>query len=140
MQSSAITNPQADDTTIMALHEAGKTQDEIAQIIGNINRSTISRRLKQLTPRKSTDIFKAKRADVLAEMQRKIMDRCTVTDIKSATMLQKVTAVGILYDKEQIERGRGGDARPMIVIQIKGDVQSVQCQAVNKAVNESPNG
>jgi len=112
------TNPQADDATLLALHEAGKSQEEIAQMIGNVHRSTISRRLKQLTPRKSTEIFKIHRADILAEFQRKIMSACTSAEIKKMVASRGMTDFGILYDKEQIERGHGADARPMVMIQI----------------------
>jgi len=125
----AKTNPQADDATLLALHEAGKSQEEIAQMIGNVHRSTISRRLKQLTPRKSTEIFKIHRADILAEFQRKIMSACTSAEIKKMVASRGMTDFGILYDKEQIERGHGADARPLVVIQIN--------TAVDKAVDNS---
>ncbi len=65
--------------------------------------------------------YKEHRADILAGLQEKILATIDEEEIKKATVLQKVTSAGILYDKEQIERGHGGDARPMIVIQIKGD-------------------
>jgi len=127
----AKTNPQADDATLLALHEAGKSQEEIAQMIGNVHRSTISRRLKQLTPRKSTEIFKIHRADILAEFQRKIMSACTSAEIKKMVASRGMTDFGILYDKEQIERGHGADARPLVVIQIN--------TAVDKAVDITTN-
>jgi hypothetical protein len=144
MQASAITNPLADNATLLALHEAGKTQEQIAQILGGLDRSTISRRLKQLTPRNATEIFKNRRADILAEMQRKIMGRLTTTDIKSANLLQKVTATGILYDKERIERGLSdASTRPLVVIQVRGDhaqttIQSGQVEGNKAGIDVMP--
>lgn len=114
-----MTIANRDNAAILALHEAGKTQQEIAHIIGNIDRSTISRRLKHLTPRKSTEIFKSQRADILAEMQRKILGSCTPADLKKMQPAQKITAAAILYDKERIERGLSdGASKPMIMVQI----------------------
>ena len=139
-QSTALYHPTADDSTIQALSDAGKSSREIARIVGNIAHGTIAKRLKHLTPRKATEIFKGHRADIFAELGRKLASTLDAKAIKEMHPRDRFLALGLVYDKEQIERGRGGDARPMIVIQIKGDVQSVQCQAVDNPVSGTQNG
>ena len=110
------TNPQADDATLLALHEAGKASRQIEAILGGIDHSTICKRLKHLTPRKTTEIFKALRADIFAEKQRKLL---MASDREPASSQSRIAmAVGIYYDKEQIERGHGVDTRPLVMIQI----------------------
>lgn len=120
---------------IVALHEAGVPTRQIEKVIGTLDHSTIARRLKHLTPRKTTQIYRELKADILAEKQRKLLMQSDSVNAKDARDL--ATAFGIYYDKEQVERGQGGDSRPMIVIQIKGNVQSI---AVDKPVNASDNG
>jgi SOS-response transcriptional repressor LexA len=118
-QAARLTKP--DDDSLMALHEAGKSTREIATALGGISYATVSRRLKHLTPRKSTEIFKTHKADILSEMQRKILSTCNVAAIKEMCVRDRFTAFGILHDKEQAERGLAGNqAHPMVVIQIRG--------------------
>lgn len=114
----------ADDATILALSEAGKSSRQIEAIIGNIDHSTICNRLKHLTPRKSTEIYKTHRADILAEFQRKCMSTLDVKAIKEMCPRDRVLAMGLAYDKERVERGLSdNNTRPMVVIQVKGDAQ-----------------
>jgi len=117
-QSSAKFHPTADDATIQALADAGKSTREVAAIVGNIAHQTIARRLKHLTPRQTTEIFKTHRADIFAELQRKILLTCDKQAIKEMHPRDRFLATGLLYDKEQIERGHGADARPLVMIQI----------------------
>lgn len=93
---------KTDDTAILALHEAGKSTRAIADILGNCKKTTIAKRLKHLTPRKTTQIFRELRADVLSEMQRKFLMRMDAADPKNAR--DYMTAFGIAYDKERLER------------------------------------
>ncbi len=95
--------PKPDNLTILALHEAGKSARQIEAILGNIDHATICRRLKHLTPRKTTNIYKQVRADVFAEKQRKLLMRSDKADAK--TQRDIATCVGIYYDKERLERG-----------------------------------
>jgi hypothetical protein len=52
------------------------------------------------------EAYKANRGDILAGIQERIIHTLTDADIKKASMLQRVTAAGILYDKERLERGQ----------------------------------
>jgi hypothetical protein len=114
-----------DDATILALTESGKTTRQIESITGAIDHATVARRLKHLTPRKTTEIFKGYRADIFAELQRKIIDTCDHKSIKKMHPRDRFLAMGLLYDKERIERGLSdNDARPLVVIQIRGQVDT----------------
>ena len=62
--------------------------------------------------------FKSHRADIFAGLQHRLLQSVTDTDIKKAPMGTRVLAAAQLYDKEQIERGHGADARPLVMIQI----------------------
>ena len=53
--------------------------------------------------------YKKHRAEILAGLQDKILNEVKAEDIKSASLLQKVTTVGILYDKERLERNLSTD-------------------------------
>jgi len=123
---------------IVALHEAGVPTRQIEKVIGTLDHSTIARRLKHLTPRKTTQIYRELRADILAEKQRKLLMQSNGLPAREQAGISK--AFRDYFDCEQVERGQGGDTRPMIVIQIKGDVQSVQCQAVDNPVSGTQNG
>jgi hypothetical protein len=134
MQSSA---QRADDTTLLALAEAGKSTRDIATIIGSIDHSTVSRRLKHLTPRKTTEIYKFYKADILSEMQRKIISSCTGGEIKKMATRDKFMAFGILHDKEMQARGLSDSAtRPLVVIQVKGDHAQIAVDKVDNPVDK----
>jgi len=50
--------------------------------------------------------FKKNRGDMLAMVQNKLLNSVTIEDIKGASLLQKLSAFGILYDKERLETGQ----------------------------------
>jgi hypothetical protein len=50
------------------------------------------------------DNFKRTRADILAGLQDKLLSSITNENVQQASMLQKVTASAILFDKERLER------------------------------------
>lgn len=111
--------PHIDNAAILALTEAGKSSRDIEAISGGtIDHATVCRRLKHLTPRKSTEIFKSRKADVFAEMQRKIMMSCDNRTLKAGgkDLQARITSVGILFDKEQIARGHSSEGKPLVII------------------------
>jgi hypothetical protein len=55
---------------------------------------------------------------VFAGLQQQILASITAEDIKKAPLGTRVLASAQLYDKEQLERGHGADARPLVMIQI----------------------
>lgn len=69
----------------------------------------------------NTESWKSHRADLLAALQEKIYGAVDEDAIKKMIMSRGMTDLGILYDKERIERGLSdNDTRPLVVIQVKG--------------------
>ena len=66
--------------------------------------------------------FKEFRADMLADHQRDILLSITLEDHKKASLLQKVTAMGILYDKERLER----DQSTSNIVTLHGDIAALK--------------
>ena len=50
--------------------------------------------------------FKKNRGDIFALVQSKLLNSVTCEDIKGASLLQKLSAFGIMYDKERLETGQ----------------------------------
>jgi hypothetical protein len=113
----AISAQIMDDETILALTSAGKSSRDIERLShGKIDHATICRRLKHLTPRQTTEIFKNHRGDILAELQRKLLMSCDNRTLKDMAARDKIVAMGILYDKERIERGHSSEGKPLVII------------------------
>ena len=92
------------NTAIMALHDYGFPTRSIATIIGSLTWSGVARRLKKLTPRKSTEIFKFYRADILAEKQRRLLMQSNKVGANEQSKI--AIAFGVYYDKERLERNQ----------------------------------
>jgi hypothetical protein len=56
--------------------------------------------------RDETEDYRNGRAEIFAGMQHRILKSITEADIKGMTGLARLTGVGILYDKERLERGQ----------------------------------
>jgi hypothetical protein len=54
----------------------------------------------------TVDSYKNNRAEIFAGLQDKILKTVDIDDIKEASVLQRITSAGILYDKERLERGQ----------------------------------
>jgi hypothetical protein len=121
-----------DNDAIAALHEGGKSTRQIAKILGDIDHSTVARRLKHLTPRKTTEIYKEQRANVLAELQRKILNTCNYDAIKQMAPRDRVTAMAILYDKERLERGES----TANIASIHADIAALRGQAKDASTSK----
>jgi predicted DNA-binding protein YlxM (UPF0122 family) len=89
----------------LALHTNAPPQ-EIADIV-NTSRQHVHQTLERYgIDTKDLETYKDRRAEVLAGLQDKILKTVDDASIKDASVLQKVTAFGILYDKERLERGQ----------------------------------
>lgn len=98
---------------------------QLAAIAGT-ERSTITRVLQRYDiHREKVEEFKSHRADIFAGIQEQIIKTLTPAEIKKATLMQRMAAVGILYDKERLERGGSdaGKSQPLVVINRGGNVQ-----------------
>ena len=82
----------------------GLTYEEIARIQG-VSKQAVHKAIAGLMPTADTDIYRSKRGDILAEMQRKILDSIDYQDIKKSPLGSRIVSAGILYDKERLERG-----------------------------------
>ena len=119
-----------DDATILGLANAGHSCQDIANLTG-VHKATIARQLKHLRPRKSTQVYKDLRADILAELQRKILGKCDLRTLKigDAKDLKDATlAYGILYDKERLERGQATAIQDYrgLSVQLSGSIEDAR--------------
>lgn len=126
---------QCDTDTLLALKSAGKSYREIAQITG-ISKDRINRKIKHLLPTYNTEQYKSLRADILAEMQRKLLLQCDPERLKKMPAASAILAVCQLYDKERIERGLSNNDQPIMVI-IKAP--SVSIDQSNKVIDIGDN-
>jgi hypothetical protein len=121
-------NTRVDDDTLLTLAAAGKSSRDMERVLNNIDHATICRRLKHLTPRQSTEIFKSYKADILAEQQRKIMMRCDRPGGNKLTPREWrdiAVTLGVLMDHERRERGLHEDkTRPLVMIFDRCNVQA----------------
>lgn len=56
--------------------------------------------------RQRTDDYKGNRADFLAGLQEKVLASITENDLEKASLRDKVISMGVLFDKERLERGQ----------------------------------
>lgn len=76
---------------------------EIAQISGT-STSNVSQILKRYNLQaKQVDEYVTCRAKILQGLQARILKSINDTDIKDASLLQRLSGLGILYDKERLE-------------------------------------
>jgi len=114
------------------------THQDIADIT-DVDRSTVTRVLQEYNLDKDhVDSFKAHRADILAGFQAKLLKSVTDDDIKAASLLQRMSALGIAFDKEQAERGvTTGKSAPMVVIAIQQPGGSQPAQIIEVGARQS---
>jgi predicted DNA-binding protein YlxM (UPF0122 family) len=81
------------------------TQKELAERC-NVSRQAVSQMLIRYgIDDKCLESFKKSRADIFAGIQETVAASFTPEDIKKASFKDRVVAMGILYDKERLERG-----------------------------------
>ena len=91
---------------LIELRNKRLTYKEIGAIIG-VSEQAVYQRLSIFKPSvDNLDSVKANRADTFAVVGDGLLNSLSEDDVKSASLLQRVTAVGILYDKERLERGQ----------------------------------
>ena len=82
------------------------TYQQIGDMLGCSKVNVINRLKPYKEEIESLPTFKKSRGDILALVQSKLLNSLTLEDIKGASLLQKVTAMGVLYDKERLETGQ----------------------------------
>jgi transposase len=84
----------------------GMTYAEIGRIEG-ISKVSVYKQINHLIPNEQDlEIYKKHRADILASKQVELLQALTPDKIKDASALQLITGMGILTDKERLERGQ----------------------------------
>lgn len=96
------------ETILTLATTTNHSQADIARIVG-ADPGTVTQTLNRYNiDRTKLDTFKNHRADILAGLQNKIIERLNIDDIKidnAKAMQSAITGFGILYDKERVERG-----------------------------------
>lgn len=110
------------------MRKGGMTLQEIADTEG-VTRQTIHEQLQKYIPNANAlETYKKHRADILAAKQIELLQSLTADKIKEASALQLITGMGILTDKERLERGQSTAnlASHSLVEQIEHDRQAMQ--------------
>jgi hypothetical protein len=115
---------QCDTDTLIAIKSTGKSYRDMAEITG-MSKDAINRKIKHLLPTDATKQYINTRADILAEMQRKLLLQCDEERLKKMPAASAILAACQLYDKERIERGLSNNEQPILVL-VKGDNCRVQ--------------
>ena len=91
---------------IIELRKKNLTYEEIGTIL-NCSKQNIEARLKGIKEHlDSLESFKANKADLMALNQSVILNSLTPDVVKSASPYQRVGMLGILFDKERLERNQ----------------------------------
>ena len=96
----------------------GLTLMEVSKVTG-INYNTL--RVKYAKAYEDVDNleeFKNLRADLFAYYQRLILSTITISELEKASLGQRLTVLGILFDKEKIERNGGGLSMDLLSLAI----------------------
>jgi hypothetical protein len=99
----AISHPKLSIMGILKKREMGLTIPEIANAF-EVSPATINRALHDYRAATgAVEEFKAVRGNVLADLQRRLLNSVTDLDIKKAPLGSKILAFCQLYDKERLE-------------------------------------
>ena len=101
---------------------------EIAAIDGTTPQN-IHSKIKDLLPTEETKTYQEHRADILSNLQLKLLSNLDDDRLKKASAFQLVGAAGLLYDKERLERGQSTEN----IAQIHGDIAKIKAAMQNKS-------
>jgi glutaredoxin len=90
--------------------------------------------------REATSNYHRNRVAILRGLQAKILSNISDEDIQKASLQQKVTAVGIIHDKERELEGFGRETMPMVVINkitVEGNRDRSEIIDVQSVVNST---
>jgi hypothetical protein len=90
----------------MALKAKNYSDKQIGEMVG-LARETVTRKIASYKEMKSkANDFAARRVDALVNVQRLCIDSITLDEIKSLKVPQRIWVMGVLYDKERLEKGK----------------------------------
>jgi patatin-like phospholipase/acyl hydrolase len=123
-------NKKIDREKVHKYIDSGLYNNEISKIMG-CNSRTVDRIVEKCgADRASLTKYKDNRADIMADLQRKIIEHINENDekIEKASIRDLSVLFGILYDKERIERGKVSNYSINIVASIE-DAQKLRMKA-----------
>jgi hypothetical protein len=138
----AQTNPDTIQTSTQKLHNGnprkidlkkaidmrlkGITLDDIAKYFG-CTKQSVHERLKPYVDSEDIDLelWKEKRADILAGKQATALSLLTPDDIKKASAKDKSLIFAILYDKERLERGQS-TSNVSVLFRVAEEAEKIQ--------------
>lgn len=123
---------QCDTQSLIALKQAGKSYRDIQAITG-IKKDAVRRKIKDLLPTEETTQYKNLRADILAEMQRKLLMQCDDARLKKMPAASAILAACQLYDKERLERGQSTEN----IAQLTAAVASIKSAEMSHDVTDN---
>ena len=107
LQTNRSTNDQPFDVgKALQLRMRGMSYEDIGKIVGRTKQAVHHRLQPFISDLPALQAYKDYRADLFAAKQAELLLNLTKAKQKDMSGLQMVTALGILYDKERLERGQ----------------------------------
>jgi len=121
------TKPRVDKSKALSLKlNNNLSYKQIAEIQG-VTPQAIHSAIKDLLPTPETKTYKEHRADILANIQYKLLSQLDSDRLKKMPAASAVLAACQLYDKERLERGMSSENIQLIhadIAKIKGQVKA----------------
>ena len=106
---------------------------QIAAIQG-VSPQAVHQRIKDLLPIPETRVYQDHRADILANLQLKLLSHLDEARLRKASAYQLVGSAGLLYDKERIERGLSTANLSMLM----ADIEAIRGRDKNASTSNLP--
>ena len=123
---------------LLKWRKQGLSYSEIGKMIGRSKQAVHQRLQPYLDAIENLPAFKENRADIFAIHQQRLLNSLTDDDIKRIPPGSRFTGVGILYDKERLERGES--TANVSVLSSRLDAARKRVQDRESDVNEIDNG
>jgi len=91
---------------IIDLRKKQLSTGQIAKLVGCSRPNIVQRLQKAAVDIELTYKFRKHRGEILANLQRRIIQSITPADLEKAGLRDKVISSGILFDKERLEEGK----------------------------------
>ena len=111
----------------------GLSYAQIGKIQG-VSKQSIHRCIKNLLPPPEIKLYQDHRADILSHLQVKLLANVDEARLKKASAYQLIGSMGLLYDKERIERGLSTANLSMLM----ADIEAVRGGAEDVSTGKLP--
>ena len=122
----------------LKLRMDGMSFGDIAKYFATPKATVIKRLRPFLGKIEDVKAYKEQRADILSAQQLRVISAITDSDIKKASLRDKVIAAATLYDKERLERGQS-TGNISVLFQVADDAEKLrreQLSAINDGKSE----